>query len=445
MKCPKCGKDVELQKIQVGLDDNGEPILNEFAICRDCRKKWNLDKQRQKKAMEAKTANATKKTIDSSKTAYPTINKDSVKITEASKTETPAKIAETSKPETSAKIADASKSGNSKKSENISKANGSPKAASISKANQSSKVASASKTEDASKSASTSKAGRSPKAAGASKTNSSSKINDSSKNVDSSTKTANNSKPERTKRPNSTRKRSPHSGNENLEHSTSHPTEKKKSQYGNIPPENVRKKRESAVKRNYEDMLTSDSGNQHQQPRKKKRPSSTGSSERHVTNHPQPAKQAPKPSIPEEPPVPTYEIPRLIIGILTILCAVFFGFKAVMAKLDGITSGGKITTSTTYLILALCLLITGLITLIMKSKRSFTAFIIPILLCAGSGIFTFLKRGDDKWLLIGAILSIILVITFVAFAILLRDGDDDYYDDDNDDYDDPFDDDYDEY
>jgi len=49
MKCPKCGKDVELQKRQIGLDDNGEPIINEFAICRDCKKKWNLDKQRQKK------------------------------------------------------------------------------------------------------------------------------------------------------------------------------------------------------------------------------------------------------------------------------------------------------------------------------------------------------------------------------------------------------------
>ena len=29
MKCPICGKDVELQKKQIGTDENGEPIFNE--------------------------------------------------------------------------------------------------------------------------------------------------------------------------------------------------------------------------------------------------------------------------------------------------------------------------------------------------------------------------------------------------------------------------------
>ena len=28
MRCPKCGKDVELQNKQVGVDENGKPILN---------------------------------------------------------------------------------------------------------------------------------------------------------------------------------------------------------------------------------------------------------------------------------------------------------------------------------------------------------------------------------------------------------------------------------
>ena len=45
MRCPKCGKDVELQNKQVGVDENGKPIFNEYAICRDCKKQWNLDKQ----------------------------------------------------------------------------------------------------------------------------------------------------------------------------------------------------------------------------------------------------------------------------------------------------------------------------------------------------------------------------------------------------------------
>ena len=60
MKCPICGKDVELKKKQIGTDENGEPVFNEYAICRDCKKQWNLDKQRAKK-MAAKKAAAEQK------------------------------------------------------------------------------------------------------------------------------------------------------------------------------------------------------------------------------------------------------------------------------------------------------------------------------------------------------------------------------------------------
>ena len=49
MKCPICGKDVELKNRQVGTDENGEPVFNEYAVCRDCKKQWNLDRQRAKK------------------------------------------------------------------------------------------------------------------------------------------------------------------------------------------------------------------------------------------------------------------------------------------------------------------------------------------------------------------------------------------------------------
>ncbi len=56
MKCPICGKDVELQKKQIGTSESGDPIFNEYAICRDCRKQWNLDKQRAKKMAAKKDA-----------------------------------------------------------------------------------------------------------------------------------------------------------------------------------------------------------------------------------------------------------------------------------------------------------------------------------------------------------------------------------------------------
>lgn len=58
MKCPICGKDLELRTKQVGTGENGDPIYNEYAICRDCKKQWNLDKQRAKKAAQKKAAAA---------------------------------------------------------------------------------------------------------------------------------------------------------------------------------------------------------------------------------------------------------------------------------------------------------------------------------------------------------------------------------------------------
>ena len=43
MKCPICGKELELRNKQIGTNENGDPIFNEYAICRDCKKQWNLD------------------------------------------------------------------------------------------------------------------------------------------------------------------------------------------------------------------------------------------------------------------------------------------------------------------------------------------------------------------------------------------------------------------
>lgn len=48
MKCPKCGKDVILQKKQVGVDENGNPVLNEYAICKDCKNNGILTNNVQK-------------------------------------------------------------------------------------------------------------------------------------------------------------------------------------------------------------------------------------------------------------------------------------------------------------------------------------------------------------------------------------------------------------
>ena len=62
MKCPICGKEVELQNKQVGTDASGTPVFHEYAVCRDCKKQWDLDKQRAKKRAEKANASAQKKT-----------------------------------------------------------------------------------------------------------------------------------------------------------------------------------------------------------------------------------------------------------------------------------------------------------------------------------------------------------------------------------------------
>ena len=68
MQCPICKKDLEIKNKKVGENEAGEAIYNEFAICRDCKKQWNLDKQREKKKKLAKEALA-EKTIESGKAA----------------------------------------------------------------------------------------------------------------------------------------------------------------------------------------------------------------------------------------------------------------------------------------------------------------------------------------------------------------------------------------
>ena len=40
MKCPICGKDLDLQNKQIGTSENGDPIFNEYAITYP-RRSWN--------------------------------------------------------------------------------------------------------------------------------------------------------------------------------------------------------------------------------------------------------------------------------------------------------------------------------------------------------------------------------------------------------------------
>ena len=68
MQCPICKKDLEIKNKKIGENEAGEAIYNEFAICRDCKKQWNLDKQREKKKKLVKEALA-EKTVGADKAA----------------------------------------------------------------------------------------------------------------------------------------------------------------------------------------------------------------------------------------------------------------------------------------------------------------------------------------------------------------------------------------
>ncbi len=56
MKCPICKNELEIKNKAVGKTENGETIYNEYAICHECKKQWNLDKQRAKSASAGKEA-----------------------------------------------------------------------------------------------------------------------------------------------------------------------------------------------------------------------------------------------------------------------------------------------------------------------------------------------------------------------------------------------------
>lgn len=358
MKCPKCGKDIELQKKQVGVDENGKPILNEYAICRDCKKQWNLDKQRAVKAAKA-TASENRAATQPTPDAGTAVKEPSPAITPVSK-EIPAPKKEVA-----------------------------PKKASV------------------------------PEKASAA----------------SEKPTAPGERPARKKRPAQPgpvpadkkpvpRKRPvPSTGNEHK------PADAKEEQrYGNIPPEKVRKKSEKAVKDNYDDMLS------HNNPARQK-PAEPAKKQKKTP--PKVMKKQKK-----EVSKPKFRVIRVILGILSIFAFVLFAYKGFIAGLTNIANGSNADTGTIFIILALCMLVSGLLLLIMQKKRTIFAFILPAVFYLGSAVCAFLKRGDDSFLLYGAIAGAVLTVLFIILAVCSKAKGNK---EDEEDYDDPFDEDHDNY
>lgn len=381
MKCPICGKDVELQKKQIGTDENGEPIFNEYAVCRDCRKQWNLDKQRAKK-MAAKKA-AAGQSEDSAKKA-------------------PQRTAEDAAPK-------------KKPSEEAAAKKRAAADGAAPRKRPAGEAASGKRPADGT-------VRRRPKPAdGAPKSTA----------EDSDTPAKKPVKKRVVRR--------------------EAPAEGEAQQYGNIPPENVRVKREKAARRGYEDMLATDP--EHKPLKKKKAVIDDIDTDENESVNSESARQTAEakaaPKVPE-PEVDDYDDDdydyedearfrpgRIFLGIISLLGFGFFIYRGFVTGLS--STGDNASAGMTYIILALCLLVSALLYLIMQNKSTVFAFLLPMIFYIGTGVFAFLRRGDSLELFIAAIACAVLAVLSLILAILSRGGDD--YDDD--DYEDAFEDEHD--
>lgn len=339
MKCPICGNNVELKNKQFDLDEYGDPIFHQYAICKNCKKQWDLDKQRAKK-MAAKDA----------------AEKEAAAKKEAAEKEAAAKKAAAEK-EAAAKKAAAKKSAETnsevKKVKKVKKATdaSSENAAPVKKVKKAA-----------------------PKAVPAE--------DGSTKKVD---------------------KNALSGEDENY--------------LGNVPPKKVRTKRERVVKQGYEDMVAADPSSK----KKKKR-----TAEKPVAVNP--AKSEPE-AYDDYVPVARFRALRIIFGILSILVAAFYGLNSYAAGLMESSEGF------TFLILAGCMALAGLLLIILNFTNNILAFLLPMILYLGSGVYAFLNRANETFLLYGAIIGAAFSVLFIILAISSRGDEEDYdnYDDDEDD------------
>ena len=364
MKCPLCGKDVILQQKQVGTTENGEPIMNQYAICKDCKKQWNLDKQRAKKM-------AAKKAVEDVKQAESTRSDEEKKAVKKARPvngeDAPKKRRPVNEDGTPKKRRPADGEATPKKRRPVNE-DGTPK-----KRRPTDGEATPKK--------------RRPV------------------NEDGTPKTA------------------------------SETTEEQK--YGNIPPQHVRAQRERAMRKGYEDMLSTDP--------------SYRSNKISNTDDLSDLKQRTMNAYDdinddddwddEYEPKARFRVLRVLLGILSIGGFGFCVYSALMAGLDGILSGDTASAGMTYAILAACMFVSALLLLIMQKSNSVFAFILPMLLYLGGGVYAFMKRQGEANLLYCAIAGLVLAVIFLILTIASRGDSDDY--DSSDDYDDPFEDDFD--
>ena len=569
MKCPICGKDVELQKKQVGVDEQGAPVFHQYAVCRDCKKQWDLDKQRTRKAVPDTAVNtgkaeappvqpekdpgehkgtapdashkpgAVKKApvgsaapekkepkkpaaahpfpegMPSRKAAAgaaPAEGKVSRKPAPGSNPaggEAPGSVSgkapgdgEASRKAAPAKAAGEGKAPRKPASQEASSERKVPRRSANETTSAEERTPRRSVNETASAEERTPRKSadgaapaeaRTPRkaadGAAPAEARAARRAQAGGTSPEKRTRKPDGHKPSGEKagtpRPASAKRPSAVASAEQAseKHPSGKPPVKKRAagapvnpaaehsaegapkrkavrksmaesgeqRYGNIPPEKVRTKKEHAVRKGYEDMLSTDPN---YKPVKKKRTLAEEEVQPVKKERPVPARKRPdtKASLEDEYEeddeadyddteyvTARFRVPRILFGIISVLAAGFFAYGGFFAGLENIASGSTVSTGTTFLIFAICMLVSGLMLLIMQNRNTILAFILPMIFYFGAAVFTFLKRGDDKMFLFCAIGGAVLGLIFLVLGIVSRNSDG--YDD-SDDYDDPFDDEY---
>ena len=384
MKCPICGKDLDLQNKQIGTSENGDPIFNEYAICHSCKKQWNLDKQRAKKIAAKKAAEEKAKAEAEARAAE-----------EKAKAEAAARAAEEkAKAEAAARAA-----------EEKAKAEAAARAAEEKRAARREAKARARKEAIARLAA--------------------------DKGISE----------EEAERILKERARARKAAAQKAATDATATDNSEEQKYGNIPAEEIRDKREKAVRKGYEDMLATDPDSKAAK-KKKKEEAETAKAKEDVKSRKMDDYDDEKSSDDEDDDeyeyvdeYPRFRPGRIILGIISLLTFGFCIYKGFVTGLS--TSGADVTSAPgmNYVIVALCMLVTALLYFIMNNRDTLFAFLIPMIVYIGGAVFAFLKHGDEFELLILAGVSGVLAVISLILAIASRGGDD--YDDE-DDYDDPF-------
>ena len=395
MKCPICGKDLDLQNKQIGTSENGDPIFNEYAICHSCKKQWNLDKQRAKKIAAKKAAEEKAKA-------------EARAAEEKAKAEAEARAAEEkAKAEAAARAA-----------EEKAKAEAAARAAEEK-----------AKAEAAARAAEEKRAARREAKALARKEAIARLAAD--KGISE----------EEAERILKERARARKAAAQKAATDATATDNSEEQKYGNIPAEEIRDKREKAVRKGYEDMLATDPDSKAAK-KKKKEEAETAKAKEDVKSRKMDDYDDEKSSDDEDDDeyeyvdeYPRFRPGRIILGIISLLAFGFCIYKGFVTGLS--TSGADVTSAPgmNYVIVALCMLVTALLYFIMNNRDTLFAFLIPMILYIGGAVFAFLKHGDEFELLILAGVSGVLAVISLILAIASRGGDD--YDDE-DDYDDPF-------